>query len=86
VAAERPAALHSAGPAGAAVAGADADADGDSDAEPDGLGDADVAPGLAEPVPGGVVEDDCGWLGPHPLSSSAAAAAAVVMANPCEIR
>lgn len=86
MAAERPAALHSAGPAGAAVAGADGDGDSDADAEPDGLGDADVAPGLAEPVPGGVVVDDGSWLGPHPLSSSAAAAAAVVMANPCEFR
>lgn len=84
MAADSPPALHSAGPAGAAVAGAVAG--GGSDDVPDGLGDADVALGLAEPVPGGVVVDDCGWLGPHPLSSSAAAAAAVVMANPCEIR
>ncbi len=84
MAAERPPALHSAGPAGGAGAGAVAD--GESDVGPDGRGEADVAPGLAEPVPGGVVVDDCGWLGPHPLSSSAAAAAAVVMANPCEIR
>jgi hypothetical protein len=79
--------LQSAGPAGGAVIGAVAD--GDSNDVPDGAGDADVAPGLAELaelVPGGVVVDDCGWLGPHPLSSSAAAAAAVVMANPCEIR
>jgi hypothetical protein len=84
VAAERLAALQSAGPAAGAVAGAVAD--GDSDDVPDGAGDADVAPGLAELVPGGVVVDDCGWLGPHPLSRSAAAAAAVVMASPCEIR
>jgi hypothetical protein len=60
--------------------------DGGSDGVPDGVGDADVAPGLAELVPGVGVVDDCGWLGPHPLSSSAAAAAAVVMASPCEIR
>jgi hypothetical protein len=80
VAAERLAALQSAGPAGEAVAGAVADG------VADWVGDADVAPGLAEPVPGVVVDCDCGWLAPHPLSSSAAAAAAVVMANPCEIR
>jgi hypothetical protein len=77
--------LQSAGPAAGAVAGAAADGGADW------AGDVDVAPGLAEPglaelVPGGVVVDDCGWLGPHPLSSSAAAAAAVVMASPCEIR
>jgi hypothetical protein len=37
------------------------------------------------PVAGDVVVWDCGWLGPHPVNSSAAAAAAVVMANPWDI-
>lgn len=49
-------------------------------------GVADVASGLAELLPGSVVACSWGPLGPHPLSISAAAAAAVVMANPCEIR
>ncbi|MGF9649853.1 hypothetical protein AAIH32_17960 [Pseudarthrobacter oxydans] len=53
---------------------------------PDAEGAADVASGLAELVPGAVVACVCGPLGPHPLSISAAAAAAVVIANPCEIR
>ena len=79
MAAERPPALHSAGPAGEVPGGAVADGVGDC------VGDADVSTGPAEVLPGDVVDDDCGWLGPHPLSSSAAAAAAVVMANPCEI-
>jgi hypothetical protein len=52
----------------------------------DGGGDADVVPGLADVLPGDVVDCDCGWPGPHPLSSSAAAAAAVVKTNPWEIR
>jgi hypothetical protein len=76
--------LQSTGPAGGSAAGAVAD--GDFDGGADWVGDSDVAPGLAELEPGAVVVDDCGWLGPHPLSSSAAAAAAVVMASPCEIR
>ena len=37
------------------------------------------------PVAGDVVVWDCGWLGPHAVNSSAAAAAAVVMANPWDI-
>lgn len=37
------------------------------------------------PVAGEVVVWDCGWLGPHAVNSSAAAAAAVVMANPWDI-
>jgi len=87
VAAVSPAALHragvpagvvpGAGEAGVDVAGAE-EAGGGVDA--DGEGD-----WLACPVAGGVVVWDCGWLGPHAVRSSAAAAAAVVMANPWEI-
>ncbi|WP_371419137.1 hypothetical protein [Pseudarthrobacter sp. NamE5] len=51
---------------------------------------ADGAPGLAVPLAGpvaaGGVDCVCGWLGLHALSISAAAAAAVVMANPWKIR
>jgi hypothetical protein len=82
--------LQSAGSAGGAVAGAVADGDSDGGADwvgaADCAGDADVSPGPAELLPGTGVDCACGWLGPHPLSSSAAAAAAVVMANPCELR
>ena len=68
-----------AGEAGIVVAGAE-DAGGALDAD-------DVGDWLACPVAGGVVVVwDCGWLGPHAVSNSAAAAAAaVVMANPWEI-
>ncbi len=51
-----------------------------------------VADGVADwldcPLPegeGDVVVWDCGWLGPHAVSNSAAAAAAVVITNPWEI-
>lgn len=81
MAADSVAALQSAGPApeagaddgGRDVLGADADADAE------GLG-------LAAFVPGSVVPCGCGWLGPHAVSNSAAAEAAVVIKNPCEIR
>ncbi len=66
------------------MAGADAVAVPDD--VPDAAGDADVVSGLAELLPGSVVACAWGSLGPHPLSISAAAAAAVVMANPCEFR
>lgn len=80
MAAESPAALQRAGPAGAEVAGA-AD-DGGADV----VGGAGVALGLAEPVPDAVVVvSACGWLGPQAASVSAAAAAAVDMAIPWKI-
>ena len=45
-----------------------------------------VADVLACPLPAGDdVVWDCGWLGPHAVSNRAAAAAAVVIANPWEI-
>jgi len=66
-----------AGEAGVELAGAD-DAGGGVDAVP-------VGDWLACPVAGDVVVWDCGWLGPHAVSSSADAAIAVVMANPWEI-
>ncbi|WP_342776076.1 hypothetical protein [Pseudarthrobacter phenanthrenivorans] len=83
VAAESPAALQRPGVpgAGAAVLGDVPADDGGAGVE----GGADVAFGLAEPVPGAVVVCDCGWLAPHAVSISAAAAAAVVMANPWNI-
>ena len=90
MAAVSPAALHSPGAPAAVVAGAgDAGADV-AGAEDAGGGDAvDVAggeaDGLACPLAGDVVAWDCGWLGPHAVRSSTAAAAAVVMANPWEI-
>jgi pyruvoyl-dependent arginine decarboxylase (PvlArgDC) len=70
VAAFRVDALQSAGPAAVGVA------------DDDGVVE-DVL-GLAEEVPGSVVSCVCGWLGPQAVSSSAVAAAAVVMANPCD--
>jgi len=80
VAAESPAALQRAGPAGAEVAGA-AD-DGGADV----VGGADVALGLAEPVPGAVVVvSACDWLEPQAASVRTAAAAAVDMAIPWKI-
>jgi hypothetical protein len=84
VAAERFAALHRAG--GPELALADAVAEGVSDGVPCAVGEAAAEPGLAELVAGGAVGCAWGWLGPHPPSISAAAAAAVVMTNPCEIR
>jgi hypothetical protein len=88
VAAVSPAALHSPGVPAAVVAGdAGADVAGAEDAG--GVEAVDVAggeaDGLACPLAGGVVVWDCGWLGPHAVRSSTAAAAAVVMANPWEI-
>lgn len=58
------------------------------------VGVAEDAPGLAElpaglvavPEPAGAVVWASGWLGPHALSISAAAAAAVDMTNPWKIR
>ncbi len=59
-----------------------------------GAEDCVVADGAADwlacPLPegegeGDVVVWDCGWLGPHAVSNSAAAAAAVVITNPWEI-
>ena len=51
---------------------------------------ADVAPGLAEllaePEPAAVVVGACAWPGPHAVSNSAAAVAAVDMTNPWNIR
>lgn len=73
VAADRAAALHSAGPAVVGEA-----LDGGADV----LGAAEEVAGLAEEVTGAVVSCACGWLGPQAVSSSAAAAAAVVMTNP----
>ncbi|WP_306736459.1 hypothetical protein [Arthrobacter sp. ZGTC412] len=66
----------------------DADDVPGADGVPDAAGGADGASGLAELAPGAVavVPCDCAALGPHPLSISAAAAAAVVITNPCEIR
>jgi hypothetical protein len=61
------------------------DVDDDGDVW-DALGDAEVVVGLAEVVPGSVVPWVCGWLGPQAVSISAAAATAVVITNPCEIR
>jgi hypothetical protein len=62
-----------------------------ADGVADGVGSADVAPGLAGllagPVPVfGMVGCASGWLGPQALSISAAAAAAVDMTNPWKIR
>jgi hypothetical protein len=72
--------LHNAGAAGGDVAGA-ADDGGAA-----GVGGADVAVGLADPVPGAVVVDSaCGWLAPQAASVRAAAAAAVDMAIPWKI-
>ena len=82
MAAESPAALHRAGPAGAAVDGAGVD-----DAE----GGAVVAVGETDCLSGpdgllpGSVDCDCGWLGPQAVSIRAAAAAAVDMTNPWKI-
>jgi len=76
VAAERVAALHSAGPAAVGVA--------DDGGGAVVVGAAEDVLGLAEEVPGSVVPCVCGWLGPQAVSSSAAAAAAVVMTNPCD--
>jgi hypothetical protein len=73
--------------AGAPLLGvAGAAADGVSAGVAGAAGEADVASGLAELVPGTVVACVCGWLGPQPLSIRAAAAAAVVITNPCDIR
>jgi hypothetical protein len=77
VAAARLPALHRAGPV--VAAGTDDDDEGPP-------GDADVVDGLEELVAGCVVVWPCGWEGPHPVSISAAAATAVVITNPCEIR
>jgi len=76
VAADREAALHSPGLAGdgATLVG------GGGGAEVVGSGE-DVV-GLAAGVAGCVVSWVWAWLGPHPVSSSVTAAAAVVMANP----
>jgi hypothetical protein len=57
----------------------------EDDDDEDPLGDGDVVDGLAE-VPDWVVCWPCGWPGPHAVSISAAAATAVVITNPCEIR
>ncbi|GAA1773448.1 hypothetical protein GCM10009712_21780 [Pseudarthrobacter sulfonivorans] len=78
MAADRVAALQSKGPAD--VLGADDDGDWEA------LGAAEVGAGLAESVPG--AEDPCGcaWPEPHAVSISAAAATAVVIKNPCEMR
>lgn len=82
MAAERSAALQSPVAPGAVVA---RDVD---DGVPDGGGGVEGAAGPAELLPAAVVVVDCacGWLGPHPLSISAAAVAAVDMTNPWEIR
>ncbi|MDQ0146669.1 hypothetical protein [Pseudarthrobacter niigatensis] len=79
--------MHSPGPPAADVAGAGEAGVDVAGAGDDGGGvDADaVGDWLACPVAGVVVVWDCGWLGPHAVSSSAAAAAAVVKANPWEI-
>jgi hypothetical protein len=77
VAADSVAALQRAGPAGALVPGED---------DWDGVGDVGVVEGLAELVPGVVVLWACGPSQPHPLSISAAAAAAVVKTNIRDIR
>lgn len=85
VVAVRVAALHHAGPAGAEEADAEADAEAD-DGGWDVEGAATELPGLAEVCPGSVVPWVCGWLGPQAVSSSANAAAAVVITSPCLIR
>ena len=91
VAAVSPEALQRAGSPGAGAA-EDVDVPVD-DGVADGVGAADVVPGLAgllaEPVPVPVpaaVGCDCGCAGPQALSISAAAAAAVDMTNPWKIR
>jgi len=92
VAAVRPAALHRPGAPAAVVLGAGEDGVDVAGAEDAGggvLADG-VADWLACPLPEGegegvVVVWDCGWLGPHAVSNSAAAAAAVVITNPWEI-
>lgn len=84
MAAVSPAALHRPGAAGADVAGDVVDGGADVAGEDDG--GADVALGLAAPVPGAVVVDwVCGWLGPQAVNVRAAAAAAVDMAIPWKI-
>lgn len=82
-----PAALQSPGAGAGAAEEADVPGDGSADADggADVVGGADVASGLAGVVAGAVVGCACGSLGPHALSTSAAAAA-VVMANPWKIR
>ena len=91
VAAENPAALHRPGSPGAGAAEA-ADVPGVS-ADDDGAGTVDgaedaswLAELVAVPVPVGVVVWACGWPGPHAVSNSAAAVAAVDMTNPWNIR
>jgi hypothetical protein len=78
--------LHKAGAPAAVVPGAGESGVVVTGADDGGAVDADdVGDWLACPVAGAVVVWDCGWLGPHAVSNSAAAAAAVVMANPWEI-
>jgi hypothetical protein len=71
--------LQSAGPV-------EGEAAGDDDGAWDVLDTAGELEGLAEVVPGCVVPCVCGWLGPQAVSIRAAAAAAVVITNPLEIR
>ncbi|GAC1371127.1 MAG: hypothetical protein NVSMB43_06850 [Pseudarthrobacter sp.] len=52
----------------------------------DALGAADVGAGLADSVPGAELPCGCALLGPHAVSIRAAAATAVVIKNPCEMR
>lgn len=76
MAADKVAALHSAGPAIVGVA--------DDGGGAVVVGAAEDVVGLAEEVPGPVLLPwGCGWVGPQAVSSSAAAAAAVVI-NPCD--
>ena len=86
MAAVSPAALHSPGAPGAVVPGAGEAGVEVAGAGDDGAGvDAGAEADWLDWPPGDVVVWDCGWLGPHAVRSSAAAAAAVVMANPWEI-
>lgn len=85
MAAVSPAALHSPG-ASAAAGEAGAEVAGGEDAEDcaDVVGEGDwLACLVADAVV--VWGYGCGWLAIHPVSNSAAVAAAVVMTNPCEI-
>ncbi|MGO4189180.1 hypothetical protein [Pseudarthrobacter sp. TAF60_1] len=84
MAADKVAALQRAGPAG--LAGLAGPVVANDAGGWDVLGAAELGAGLAESVPG--AEDPCGcaWLGPHAVSISAAAATAVVIKNPCEMR
>lgn len=74
MAADKVAALQSAGPAGAGA---------DDDGAWVALGGAVEAEGVGEVLPG-VVPCVCGWLGPQAVSNSTTVAAAVEITTLCE--